>query len=146
MITTHIRAAALSVRIAFLGLCMGISPVLTVHADPSEESSSDLGVGQIDVEDIIKSGKSLNESSLSKLGEKVDDIGGGSYNLFFKAGTYIIVVGTIAAGIGLVVAGAPKREEAKAKIGYIIAGSLLIFGAIAIAATLQKLGTGLFDI
>ena len=141
------KLAMFSAKMALTGLCMGISPVLTVHAGPEDgSSSSDLGVGQVGVEDIIKSGKSLDESSLGKLGEKVDDIGGGGYNLFFKVGTYAIVIGFVVAGILLILAGAPKREEAKAKVGYIVGGAVLIFGAVVITATIQKIATGLFGV
>ncbi len=140
------KLAMFSAKMALTGLCMGISPVLTVHANNQDGSSSDLGVGQVGVEDIIKSGKSLDDSSLGKLGEKVDDIGGGGYNLFFKVGTYAIVIGFVVAGILLIFAGAPKREEAKAKVGYIIGGAVLIFGAVVITATIQKIATGLFGV
>ncbi len=145
-ITGRVKVAMISAKLALTGLCMGISPALTVHAGQQDGSSTDLGVGQVGVEDIIKSGKSLDESSLGKLGEKVDDIGGGGYNLVYKVGTYAIVIGLIVAGIALIFSGSHNREEAKSKIGYIIIGGILIFGAVTIAVLIQKLGTNLFGV
>lgn len=136
-----LKVATITAKMALTGLFMGI-PVMTVHADPQEQSSGN----QLDVETIIKSGKSLDDSSLSKLGEKVDDIGGGSYALVFKIGTWGVVIAIAITGIAFLFVGARNRDEVKSNVPYKLIGAVMIFGAVALTLSLAKIGESLFGL
>jgi len=116
-----------------------VSPALQVKAD------DDLGVGQIDVKDIINSGKSLEESSLKEFGDKVNDIGGGAYDLTFKIGVWCTIIGLMIGGLFLIFSNSGNRNEAKSGIGSKVIGALLIFSAAGLVAYLQVIGAGLFS-
>lgn len=97
------------------------------------------------VKDILAGGKDLENSDLSALGEQADNLGGGAYNLVFKASVYIIVIGLILAGLKLAFSNSNTRTEAKGNIVWAIIGAIFVFGAVGIVIFLQTLGGGLFS-
>jgi len=98
------------------------------------------------VKDIIDSGSSLEDSALNPLGSKVSEFGGGTYHLLIKISAYVVVIGLMVAGLKLIFSNVQNRNEAKGNIVSIVIGGVLIFGAVAIAALIQTIGGGLFNL
>lgn len=96
------------------------------------------------IEDILGSASNLESSSLSGLGPKVDDLGGGAYHLVYKIGVMVILIALFGGGIYLALAGAQNRNEAKSKLLHIIGGALIAFSAVGIVVALANLGQNLF--
>lgn len=98
----------------------------------------------LDVTTIMNGGSSLENSSLSGLGTKVDDLGGGAYQLVYKVGVYIVVIGFIVAGLRLIFSNSMTRKEAKGSLLATVCGGVLIFAAVGIVVYLQTIGRNLF--
>lgn len=96
------------------------------------------------IEDILGAASDLENSSLSGLGPKVDDLGGGAYHLVYKTGVMVILIALFAGGIYLALAGAQNRNEAKSKLLHIVGGALIAFSAAGIVVALANLGQNLF--
>lgn len=96
------------------------------------------------IEDILGAASDLEDSSLSGLGPKIDDLGGGAYHLVYKIGVMVILIALFAGGIYLALAGAQNRNEAKSKLLHIIGGALIAFSAAGIVVSLANLGQNLF--
>jgi len=96
------------------------------------------------IEDILGAASDLEDSSLSGLGPKVDDLGGGAYHLVYKIGVMVILIALFAGGIYLALAGAQNRNEAKSRLLHIIGGALIAFSAVGIVVALANLGQNLF--
>lgn len=98
------------------------------------------------IQDIINGGSKLEDSALAPLGNKVNEFGGGSYHLLIKIGGFVLVIALVIAGIALIFSNAQNRNESKSRIVAIVAGGILIFGAVAIATLIQTIGGGLFNL
>lgn len=98
----------------------------------------------VDVQGVLDGGKKLGDSSLSGLGDKVDDIGGGAYGLMYKGGIFVIVLVAMAAAIGLVFANGTNRNESKSKLVNVVLGTILFFSVVGLVTMLANIGGSLF--
>lgn len=99
------------------------------------------------VDSILQGGQDAMENggSFSGLSQRVDDIGGGGYHLVKKGGVYGLLIIIAISGLVLAFSKAHNREEAKAKIIWIIIGAAVFFGSVAILVALETVGQGLFE-
>lgn len=98
----------------------------------------------VDVQRVLDGGKKLDDSSLSGLGDKVDDIGGGAYGLMYKGGIFLIVLVAMGAAIGLVFANGTNRNESKSKLVNVVLGTILFFSVVGLVTMLANIGGSLF--
>ena len=98
----------------------------------------------VDVQGVLDGGKKLDDSSLSGLGDKVDDIGGGAYGLMYKGGIFVIVLVAMGAAIGLVFANGTNRNESKSKLVNVVLGTVLFFSVVGLVTMLANIGGSLF--
>ena len=103
-----------------------------------------LAAAAVDVQGVLDGGKKLGDSSLSGLGDKVDDIGGGAYGLMYKGGIFVIVLVAMAEDIGLVFANGTNRNESKSKLVNVVLGTILFFSVVGLVTMLANIGGSLF--
>lgn len=121
-----------------------VRDVIKYFDDQPRPTSQPGGFENPKIEDILGAASDLEDSSLSGLGPKIDDLGGGAYHLVYKIGVMIILITLFGGGIYLALAGAQNRNEAKSKLLHIIGGALIAFSAAGIVVSLSNLGQNLF--
>ena len=95
----------------------------------------------IDVKSIIEKGQqSVNTGgSLSKFSDKVDDLGGGSFNVVSKIGIWIAAIFLIIAVIKFFGGNSTTTNEAKGQIIRVVIGVVLIASGTAAIIWLSTL-------
>lgn len=106
--------------------------------------SSHIANDDVDVKGLL-SGDGAASSSLSNVGQTVDDYGKGVFSIGQKLAVYVAAVAFLAFFIGLLVHGnnVQKRSEKKEGAPFIVIGAIGIFAVPAIIVFLQAIGVNI---
>ena len=113
-------------------LTMAIWNVSTGVMALTDTSSSATGKTteiQSNVQNILNDATGTINDSGSALNEKVQGMGNVAYNIIFGVVVIILLIVGVMAGAKLALSDASGRQEAKAKILWVVAGAGIVFGA-----------------